>query len=305
MSNGRLPNSLSSEAAVDQPARLKVWLPRFAVSALATMLVAGAGAAHAAGLAFSDDFESGTVSKWQPDGTRSMCTVVQRAVDGGTPHGGKDMLECNWNGIVAWNAPDAFSTVNLPQSAWKYTSEFFIRLWLRYDNDVAHTTGGKVLRLFPDDRVAGSSNPRDDFFIIVQMNVPGGPMLTGWVLNGKQGPTFWGQGAPLGDHNWHKIEIYIKASPNTDGIARIWTDGVLRQELTNIATISAGQTWGPLYLMSNWSNNPGWEHGANNHVYWDDVEIYTDASSGASGQMSNASISAGPTPTPPSAVVVH
>jgi hypothetical protein len=304
MSKRRLPRPLSSGAAVDQPARLKVWLPRFAVSALATMWVVGAGAAHAAGLAFSDDFESGTASKWSADGTRSMCTVVQRAVDGGAPHGGNDMLKCNWNGIVAWNAPDAYSTVKLPQTAWNYKSEFFIRLWLRYDNDVAHTYGSKALRLYPDDR-GSDGNVRDDFVITVQMNHPGGPIVTSWVVDGKQAPSFWGQGAPLGDHNWHKVELYIKASPTADGIARLWTDGVLRQELTNIATISAGQTWGPLYLMSNWSNNVGWEHGANNHVYWDDVEIYTDTGSGASGQMSDASISAGLAPTPPSNVLVR
>jgi len=147
MSKGRLPRPLSSGAAVDQPARWKVWLLRLAVSALATMCVVGVGAAHAAGLVFSDDFESGTVSKWSADAMRSMCTVVQVAVDGGTPHGGKNMLKCNWNGAVAWDSPDSVSTVSLPQVAWKYTSEFFIRLWLRYDNDVAHTMGSKALRL--------------------------------------------------------------------------------------------------------------------------------------------------------------
>jgi hypothetical protein len=73
----------------------------------------------------------------------------------------------------------------------------------------------------------------------------------------------------------------------------VWIDGGLKQEATHIVTVAPGHQWGPLYLMSNWSNNPGWEHGASNHVYWDDIEVYTDAGSGGSGNMSDATISAG------------
>ncbi len=57
--------------------------------------------------------------------------------------------------------------------------------------------------------------------------------------------------------------------------------------------------------MSNWSNMPGWEHGANNHIYWDDIEMYTDTGVGGTGQMSDASIQGGspgycaPTRQPP------
>jgi len=250
---------------------------------------------------FSDDFESGNVSKWSADGTRSMCTVVQRGVDGGAPHGASGMLQCNWNGVVAWNDPNAYSTVTLPQSAWNYNSEFLIRMWLRYDGDVSHTYGGKVVRLFPDDKL-------DSFYIISQMTDSGGPAQVVWeALSGVQGPTLWA-GGPLGDQHWHKVEIYMKASPILSGTAKVWIDGRLVQALTNAVTTAAGHTWGPLYLMSNWSSNPGWEHGANNHVYWDDVEIFTDTGTGASGSMSDATItggSGGNVPAPPQSVTVQ
>ena len=38
--------------------------------------------------------------------------------------------------------------------------------------------------------------------------------------------------------------------------------------------------------------NPGWEHDANNHVYWDDFEIYSDATNGTpvTGNLSDASV---------------
>lgn len=256
--------------------------------------------AFSAGIALVDGFESGSVNApWSKDGARNMCSVTWRALDGGTPHSGNSMLICNWNGTVPWDDPNAYTTLVLPQSTWRYQSEFFIRLWLRYDQDVTHSYGGKVLRLDPNDKL-------DSFYIIAQMNSPGGPAQCVWeLLNGAQGPSYWGAQTSLGDHSWHKVEIYVRASAQHDGIARVWIDGSLRQEVTNAVTVTAGRSWGPLYLMSNWSNNPGWDHGANNHVYWDDIEVYTDMANGASGRMSDASISGGIVPGAPTAVAVH
>jgi hypothetical protein len=48
-----------------------------------------------------------------------------------------------------------------------------------------------------------------------------------------------------------------------------------------------------LNLPSNWSSNPGWEHDAVNNVYFDDVEIYSDMGTGATGSMADASITVG------------
>jgi hypothetical protein len=277
--------------------RWPLGMQRFIVSVLATACVAAAGASHGAGRVFSDDFESGNVNKWTADGTRAMCTVVQRGVDAGTPHGGSHMMQCNWNDTVPWNDPNNYSTVVLPQRAWNYNSEFLIRLWLRYDSDVTHVYGSKVLRLDPNDSL-------DGLYIIPQMNEPGGPAQIVWeFFNGVQGPVFWGRGTALGDHNWHKLEIYVKASPTANGTARVWIDGSLKLEVTNAVTVAAGHTWGPLYLMSNWSNNP---HGANNHVYWDDVEVYTDTGTGASGNMADATITGGTaSPNPPQNLTVQ
>ena len=268
---------------------------------LAIGAVLGAGAVQSAGLVFSDNFESGKVTKWAQDDTRDLCQPVQRGVDGSAPHGGQYMLQCNWNGTVGWNAPNAFSTVKLPQEQWIYTSEFLLRLWIKYDQDVSHTFGGKVLRFFSSDNL-------DGYYLIAQMQSPSGPAMSVWqAFNGVAGPTFWGAGAPLGNHGWHKLEIYMKASTSANGIARVWFDGVLVQQVTNTVTVAPGQSWGPLHLMSNWSNNPGWEHGANNHIYWDDVEMYTDTGVGGTGQLSDASIQGGTlgvAPNAPSAVQV-
>ena len=123
------------------------------------------------------------------------------------------------------------------------------------------------------------------------MNSPGGPALITWErINGKQGPQFWGRDTPLGDHKWHKIEIYVSARPTPTGNSRVWIDGNLRLQVTNAITVAEGRTWGPLFLTSNWTSNPGWEHGENNHLYWDDVEIYSDNGADATGNMSDATV---------------
>jgi hypothetical protein len=256
---------------------------------------------YAAGRAFSDDFESGNVNKWSADTPRALCKVVQTARDGGSPHGGSNMLECNWNGTVAWNDPNAFSTVQLPQKVWPYTNEFLVRAWVRLDADVSHAFGSKLMRLDPNDML-------DSFILDAQMNQAAGPALITWeLINGAQGPESWGDGTALGDHKWHKIEIYMNARSTPTGTARVWIDGTLRLEVKNAVTVAPGHTWGPLILTSNWSNNPGWEHGANNHIYWDDIEVYTDSGSGASGNMADASVTAisGGAPSAPRSVSVN
>ena len=88
---------------------------------------------------------------------------------------------------------------------------------------------------------------------------------------------------------------------NSQQLLKVWQDGSLKQSLSNLVTISPGAKWYPLYLMSNWSNNPGWSHDANNHVYWDNVEIFSDRGSGASGSMADGTISAATTGVAPEA----
>ena len=269
--------------------------------ALASLL-ASVSVSYAAGRVFSDGFESGNTDQWRQDGSRDMCIVVGSAHDGGSPHSGKSMLECNWNGTVSWLDPTWYSTVVLPQASWNYSQEFLIRLWVRFDADVDHVNGDKVLRLYPHDYL-------ESFFLAAQMNQPAGPIFASWeFLNGKDGPVSWGQGTRFGDTRWHKVEIYVKhnAQGATDGVLRVWLDGSVVQESVNLVTVAPGHQWGPLILMSNWTSNPGWEHDATNHVYWDDIEcLYTDLGSGGTGSMADATISGPATPDPPKSIAVH
>lgn len=258
----------------------------FSIAVLAMLGLAGAANSGAAGRVFYDGFEDGTTNQWTKDAYHNLCVVVKTAVDGGTPHAGQFMAECNWNGVVAWNDPAAYSTLWLP--SWEYTKEFFIRAWVRFDHDVAHTWGAKTFRLFPEE---GAFN---ELTITANNNSIGSP-LARWELNKTFMSPSWGAtSVPLGDGAWHAIQVYCleNNAGATNGIVRVWIDGNLAQAFENVVSTAPQHRWSDLHLMSNWSNNgPNWTHGANNHVYWDDVEIYTDSGIGGVGKMSDASIS--------------
>ena len=135
---------------------------------LIAALGAVAGQSQAAGRVFYDNFESGNTNQWSADGTRSRCTVVGKGLDGGAPHSGSDQLECNWNGVAAWDDPAAYSTLMLPQSSWKYGSEYLIRFWLRYNTDMNKINDDKMFQLYPDNNL-------NNFYINTQMNMTDDP----------------------------------------------------------------------------------------------------------------------------------
>lgn len=243
-------------------------------------------AALPAGLVFSDGFEDGTANKWQQYDNHDNCAVVERSVDGVAPHSGRYMLECNWNGAVPWTDSASYQSVELP--TWPYQREFLVRAWVRFTRDVTRHAGSKIFRLFPN------SGKMDSFTIQPDMSAADTPIQFSWILNHKQMPSFWGNAHTIGDGKWHRLEVYVaeNRSGASDGTVRVWLDGALLQELVNEVTIAPGDHWSNLHLMSNWTSNPGWDHGANNHVDWDDIELFSDAATGAGGQMRNATISA-------------
>ena len=220
-------------------------------------------------------------------GTYPVATTVQMAHDGGQTHGGSWMAETNWG-----SSTDPYSSFN--KKGWPWTSEMFLRFWFRYDTDVDNSVGSKMFRL-------GGDYPAASMFLACQMErPPSSPLYYNWdVINGASNVFLsWGDSTGCGDHVWHKLEIYIKAntSGQANGILRMWKDGVIYQDNTNVVSVTPGHFWNEIGFVSNWSIST-----VNNHVYWDDFEIYTDSTSGtaATGNLSNASIQATGTPPPP------
>lgn len=241
---------------------------------LALSLPAGASAASRV---FFDNFDAGAPTGW----STNKCPAVTRAVDGGAPRNGTHMMQCNWNGTLPWTDPNKLLDSSL--DSWQYQREYFVRLWFRYDADVDHKGGSKQMRL----GFGGADE------VIFACQFENGNDATLWIGPNNL-PSFWGSAASrCGDRKWHKLEVYVKDNTTgSDGVLRVWVDGTMVREWRNPSGTLGGRRMG-LNLPSNWSSNPGWEHDAVNHVYFDDVEIYSDIGTGASGNMTDASITMG------------
>ena len=263
---------------------------RFLIIVLALMLTGSE--LHAAGRVFTDGFEDGTTNKWATHGFHGRCTVVSSAFDGlAGVHSGTKMAQCNWNGVVAWN--DSQESLVLVAD-WTYSSETLLRWWARYDADVDYKAGAKLYRIGASENSIGGAQNEQGTGATIYMN---------WYNAASQqlGPIFWGGGPALRDNQWHKYEMYFKNGTG-NAIIRVWIDGTQIYNQTTATSDTGG--WSPFHMMSNWTTNPGWEHDGNNHVYWDDFEIYSDTGSGATGLMSDGSITTGggTSPTAPSSL---
>jgi hypothetical protein len=228
-----------------------------------------------AGRIFFDGFEDGTTNAWQRDDFRNRCQVVTLAVDRVTgPRSGSRMLRCNWDGTLAWNDPARFETLTIPTN--NYSDELFIRAWLRLDQNMSAAT--KLMRIYFD-----AGGVYHDLF---ESTWPGG----GAGLRNEGANTFgnfntyWGgaSGDATKDNRavWHKIEYYIRQST---GSIKVWHDGILVRN--DSGHNFQGVKWSPLYLTSNAEPSD-----ATNHIYLDDIEIFSDTGSGATGTMSDATI---------------
>ncbi|HVY04644.1 MAG TPA: hypothetical protein VHB46_01585 [Burkholderiales bacterium] len=234
--------------------------------------------AQAAGRIFVDNFESGTTSKWQQVDYRNRCAVVSSSIDGvAGPHGGNFMLRCRDNGTVAWNDPASFETLALDTN---YSRELFVRAWVRVDQNMQQTTVSpkKILRIFD---WTGTQATYNDIF---ESLYPGPNLVNTGTAGGLAFTTYWGPRSgdtTASPNGWHKVEYYI----STSGVIRAWHDGIMVQNFSGLPTASA--RWTPFTITSNWSD----AHGAANDVYFDDVEVFSDAASGATGSMADATIS--------------
>ena len=226
---------------------------------------------------FHDGFEDGTADSLGQDGERDKCIVVGTALDGvAGPFAGGKMASCNYNGTVLWNDPAAFETLILDTS--DYTNELFIRVRLRADLDLDRSCGSptKVLRFFVQE---------PSYCDLYGTIWCADGLRNEGVAAGEQMITYWGGRDSAGSSDeWHTVEYYVD---HATGAVRVWHDAVLVRDDT-FAPGFGGSRWHPLYLASNWAD----EHDAANHVYFDEIEVFTDSSAGApsTGDLADASV---------------
>lgn len=256
-------------------------MPRLAVLLCAVML---ATSSHAATRVFYDGSEAGNTDLWSQDGYRNKCTSVTSAADGVTgPYAGSRMIRCNDNGSVAWNTAEAYETLAI--NSFPYTTEFLFRIRFRPDqnHDKSGGSSKKLYRFY-------SGNV--DYFSTLLSGVNGlkneGPITSG---------SYWGY-AP-GDNSassskWSKVEIYYNSSTRN---LKQWNDGILVRN----DTLGSLNNWYPFYLTSNFADS----HDAVNYSYFDEIEIYSDSSSGtpATGSMNDATITVSGSSSNPSTLL--
>lgn len=246
--------------------------------------------ARAAGLVFYDSFEAGT-GQWSTDDWHDRCVMVNTPTDGrNAAYSGSQMLRCNWDGVVPWYDSSGYETLKL-RAGNLYTDELFMRFRLRLDQNHEKSTvdinGGsaapvKILR-FHEVNDAGNE-------LIMNADSAAG-LGTGAYINGWSSPGYYGNavGDNTGkyDQGWRMVEYYINMATNT---IKVWNDDQL--VLTTTQSFG-GDRWGELYLTSNF----GAVHDANNAIYFDAVEIYSDLLSGATGSMSAGTVGPAATDT--------
>ena len=258
---------------------------------------------YAAGRVFYDGFEahatnSSLGSPWATGdgyGVSGPCQVRTTSYDSlAGAYAGSKMLSCNWDGSGSDSSGgSATYQGNRLFDRWTYNSEILFRWRFRVDTDLACSNcptnpggGPKFMR-------PGSTSSAACSFFGVKANSDG---LMGGFCN-KSGTyltptTYWG-GDRASDRSWHEIAIYIKRGSGTSGIGRLFIDRVQVFNATG-DTVSGWDYINQFNLSSNWSGGAGCcGHDANNHVYWDEFEVYTDTGTGGTGTLSDDTITQG------------
>lgn len=235
-----------------------------------------------------DTSESGTHNSiWRTSGDPlyPRCEIVTSSRDGQPVITGTYQQRCNWNGVDA-GAPFGHSHTEqwFAEGDFAWTNEYLVRFRWRNDDNVDHNIGSKMLR---------PSYPSGGAWVVSCEYENGN--TANWVwFEGLISVAYFSpgnsQGNPTvvcGDHIEHDLAYYVYKHASA-GIIKFWHDGDLKRTWTgDTSNIELS-----LYVVSNWSLNPGWDHDDLNNVYVDDWEVYTDATSGgtpASGNLSDNS----------------
>jgi hypothetical protein len=235
----------------------------------------------AAGRVFYDGFEAtgwnGTTQGWFNElPTFPLPTIVATALDGKLgPKAGTKMARFQHPA-----ASDSFGYDDIGlHTENMYTDEILIRAWYRHDDDLDIPGVNSTKKIF---RIYG--NPVPDLLSEIKLRPGLTNEYTPTVGNTKA--TYSGS-APgdnsVSNDSWHKLEYYIR---NSTGTCKVWYDGILVRNDTGDAM--AGK-FGPFFPASNFHD----AHDNANHVYFDEVEVFSDTGTGGTGLMSNATITQG------------
>ena len=205
--------------------------------------------------------------------------------DGPGPALGTKMFMGNWTS-------SDYNGIYMGYDNFDYTSEFFVRMWCRMDDDVDGLWGNKSFRFYNSD---GEGLGLNSYYWVMDMEgVSGDTHDAHSVLEWVDDNIILDQagGGSLTRAAWNKVEFYMKVAASSGGILRAWVNDSLMHEADGWSGNPANP-WPQINLMSNWSTNNG-PLDENNHVYWDGIDVYSDNEGGeaTTGSMSDATIQA-------------
>ena len=240
----------------------------------------------AAGRILYDNFENGIASWWDLTGY-GQCVKVASAHDGGGAAVGSGFAECNYDEANPVNGSPRYTS--LEKGGWPATNEMFIRFWIRADADFTNTEFNAKLWRYGSDFHSDCIEHVGGLWLACQNYAANEQLFAPHLYPGS-----------FGDRAWHKYEMYIRYGAN--GKIRHWIDDGCPNgpcETPDGVTVTQdGGNYSGIKLMSNAScidsggaviNCPS-SSNANNHIYIDNVEIFTTNGTGASGSMADGTI---------------
>lgn len=182
--------------------------------ALAVTLAAAT--ASAAGPTFTDDFESGTLSRWQ------VSLVVPQntfAVGPAAAHRGDAGVRLTDADSSTGSGPQNYLSRDLAA----VTVEYHVRFWFRMPAATSVQPFTVLQLQTPSQSVIASVGVSSDATRVTLQGTNAAGDFT--VTTG---------GRSLGDGQWHLVEVAIGGLATNNGRRRLWVDGVLETELTNL-----------------------------------------------------------------------
>jgi len=240
---------------------------------------------------FFDDFESGDLSKtangftWGSPNTRGDDDV---SVVEGIAHSGSHSLRFHFSGV-----PDG--TDNWAEARFDLGSQFehiFMSFWIYYPNgsepgentyyhrDSSGPDNNKLFRMWDtsyndgDIHLGYSTNPRSDGGDKILEKHHAEPFGASKISEYSTSDVGWYNSNHLGKWNKFEFQVSLNTPGVLDGVTRMWVNGTLVHEATNLNYSDLGQ--GPTnfiqhgYLMG-WANS-GFDEDTN--VYIDDIQFY-------------------------------
>jgi hypothetical protein len=255
--------------------------------------MATARTASASGRVFYDGFESGNFDAGWSDGWSDGPGLIPPAGNKGhdnlvLPVSGNRQMEC-WYGHAG---TDTWFCKYISIDSL-YTNEIFIRLWMRLDSDVQSNEGSMahLLRFY-----AGGGGATDILTCMIGDGAGSSQIITDALWNGARptnAPQYYSFSPGVGDHQWHKYELYLN---NSTHLYKIWEDDVLKMSLSDPMI---NFHFGSFIPLHNWGSPKPTDD--NTHFYFDEVEVFSDLGAGGAGSMANGDMTQGSSTTAPSA----